>query len=342
MLQLRCGNPQELNSCSFRRSEREPPPINWLESCRLRTPPTKRAACGCKRPSALNSNQRLVSPAPFVVQANTHDVIGQAAVEGRGQGGRRYGNRLLQLAEVHIEVFDLRAPAAAERALDASAGGPAGPHVIDACRRNGPDAGCVGGVSVLGLPVSHTSRSGQQEIGSGQKAKTRPRGPEPLELVISGQRGGRKCQDWKRRTAFLTGGLNVGFQPEYPCSKLIIVAGLDAANDAVDVLGFLHIDAEADNTSSVVVSRLAPAIADVPTPIDAGPAIDGRGRRRRRVSRPRVHVRGPRGRGRQHNESGRSKEEFFHLESPIRCSVRQAAALTFPRQQLEPLTPAKR
>src|SRR5262245_39830478 len=252
----------------------------------------KRAACWCKRPSALNSNQRLASPAQFVVKATTHDVIVQAAVEGRGQGGRRYGNRLLQLAEVHIEVFDLRAPAAAERALDASAGGPAGPHVIDACRRNGPDAGCVGGVSVLGLPVSHTSRSVQQEIGSGQKAKTRPRRPE----------GGRKCQDWKRRAAFLTGGLNVGFQPEYPCSKLIIVAGLDAANDAVDVLGFLHIDAEADNTSSVVVSRLAPAIADVPTPLDAGPAIDGRRRRRRRVSRPRVHVRGPRGRGRQHNE----------------------------------------
>src|SRR5262249_54886664 len=254
-----------------------------------REPPMKRAACWCKRPSALNSNQRLVSPAPFVVQANTHDVIGQAAVEGRGQGGRRYGNRLLQLAEVHIEVFDLRAPAAAERALDASAGGPAGPHVIDACRRNGPDAGCVGGVSVLGLPVSHTSRSVQQEIGGGQKAKARPRGPEPLELVISGQRGGRKCQDWKRRAAFLTGGLNVGFQPEYPCSKLIIVAGLDAANDAVDVLGFLHIDAEADNTSSVVVFRLTPAVADVPAPIDAGPAIDGRRRRSRRVSRPRVH-----------------------------------------------------
>src|SRR5262249_52012047 len=133
---------------------------------------------------------------------------------------------------------------------------------------------------------------------------------------ISGQRGGRKCQDWKRRAAFLTGGLNVGFQPEYPCSKLIIVAGLDAANDAVDVLGFLHIDAEADNTSSVVVFRLAPAVSDVPAPIDAGPAIDGRGRRRRRVSRPRVHVRGPRGSRRQHNESGRSKEEFFSSRIP--------------------------
>src|SRR5262245_24271167 len=146
----------------------------------------KRAACWCKRPSALNSNQRLVSPAPFVVQANTHDVIGQAAVEGRGQGGRRYGNRLLQLAEVHIEVFDLRAPTAAERALDAAAGGPPGPHVIDACRRSGPDAGRVDGESVLGLPVSHTSRSVQEEVGGGQKAKARPRGAEPLELMIGG------------------------------------------------------------------------------------------------------------------------------------------------------------
>src|SRR5262245_66644365 len=98
----------------------------------------KRAACGASGPPALNSNQRLVSPAPFVVQANAHDVIGQAAVERRGQGGRRYGNRLLQLAEIHIEVFDLRAPTAAERTLDAAAGGPTSPHVIDVCRRSGP------------------------------------------------------------------------------------------------------------------------------------------------------------------------------------------------------------
>src|SRR5215475_4325146 len=131
----------------------------------------KRAACWCKRPPALNSNQRLVSPAPFVVQANAHDVIGQAAVEGRGQRGRRYGNRLLPLAEVHIEVFDLRAPAAAERAFDATASGPPGPYVIDACRRSGPDSDCVDGVSVLGLPVSHTSRSVQQDVGGGQKAR---------------------------------------------------------------------------------------------------------------------------------------------------------------------------
>ena len=59
-----------------------------------------------------------------------------------------------------------------------------------------------------------------------------------------------------------------------------------------------------------------------------------RRRRRRRVSRPRVHVRGPGGSRRQHNESGRSKEELLHHKSPVFGSV--AAALTFPRQRLEP------
>src|SRR5262245_8215539 len=88
----------------------------------------KSAACGAVGPPALNSNRRLASPVAFVVQATAHDVIGQAAVERRGQGGRRYGNRLLQLAEIHIEVFDLRAPTAAERTLDAAAGGPTSPH----------------------------------------------------------------------------------------------------------------------------------------------------------------------------------------------------------------------
>src|SRR5262249_30504879 len=94
-----------------------------------------------------------------------------------------------------------------------------------------------------------------------------------------------------------------------------------------------------DKATGTVVSRFAPAVADVGAPVHAGPGVDRSGRRRWRVSRPRVHVRSLRGSRRQHNESGRSKEEFFHHESPVRCSVRQAAALTFPRQQLEPLTP---
>src|SRR5215472_6655840 len=131
---------------------------------------------------------------------------------------------------------------------------------------------------------------------------------------------------------------DVGFQPEHPCSKLIVVAGLDTADDAVDVLRFLHVDAEADKATGTVVFRFAPAVADVGAPVHAGPGVDRSGRRRWRASRPRVHVRSLRGSRRQHNESGRSKEEFFHYESPVRCSVRQAAALAFPRVSFFSLT----
>ena len=102
-----------------------------------------------------------------------------------------------------------------------------------------------------------------------------------------------------------------------PTTHVPIVPGLDAADDAVDLLGFRHIDAEADKTAGTIAFRLAPAVADVAAEVEAGPAIDGQRRRRRRVSRPRVHVRGPGGSRRQHNQSGRSKEEFLHHKSPV-------------------------
>src|SRR5215472_10420200 len=105
--------------------------------------------------------------------------------------------------------------------------------------------------------------------------------------------------------------------PNTHVPKLIVVPGLDAADDAVDLLGFLHIDAEADKTAGTIAFRLAPAVADVAAEVEAGPAIDGQRRRRRRISRARVHVRGSGGSRRQHNQSGRSKEEFLHQKSPV-------------------------
>ena len=109
--------------------------------------------------------------------------------------------------------------------------------------------------------------------------------PNHSSFMIGGQRGGRKCQGRKRRAAFLTGSLDVGFQSEHPCSKLIVVPGLGAADDAVDLLGFPHIDAETDKTAGTIAFRLAPAVADVAAKVEAGPAIDRHGRRRR-IDRP--------------------------------------------------------
>src|SRR6266566_9178988 len=82
MLQLRCGNPQELNSRSFRRSEREPPPINGWRVIALRAPPNEegrlrvQAALGSELKSATNIPRPICSSGQ-----RARCYIGQAAVE---------------------------------------------------------------------------------------------------------------------------------------------------------------------------------------------------------------------------------------------------------------------
>jgi hypothetical protein len=44
-------------------------------------------------------------------------------------------------------------------------------------------------------------------------------------------------EDRNDRVALLTGGLNVSFKAPNSCAELIVVAGLDAPNHAVEVLG---------------------------------------------------------------------------------------------------------
>src|SRR4029077_19952214 len=67
-----------------------------------------------KRPFDRNGIRRGISnpsrPRPFVVQADTHDVVGQPTIEVRGEAGSGRGDGL-ELAEVDIEVLDLCAPA---------------------------------------------------------------------------------------------------------------------------------------------------------------------------------------------------------------------------------------
>src|SRR5262249_15500968 len=102
--------------------------------------------------------------------------------------------------------------------------------------------------------------------------------------------------------ALLPGGLNVGFETPHPCSELIIVAGLDAADGAIDVLGARQ---GPDAGQSGVILRLAPTVADVGAPIHARPGVHGkRSGGRRRVGWPRIHVRSLRRSRREHNKSG--------------------------------------
>jgi hypothetical protein len=75
----------------------------------------------------VRSIARAVAPAaatPPIVQTDAHDVVG--CPTGIRNDRRRGGERPLRVAEVDVEIFELAAPAAAERTLEAGAGGPSG------------------------------------------------------------------------------------------------------------------------------------------------------------------------------------------------------------------------
>src|SRR5262249_26140228 len=61
MLQLRCGNPQRLNSRSFRGSEREPPAKLMAAEFSPRSSTNEKGRLRVQAALGLNSNQRLVA-----------------------------------------------------------------------------------------------------------------------------------------------------------------------------------------------------------------------------------------------------------------------------------------
>jgi hypothetical protein len=67
---------------------------------------------------------------------------------------RRGGERPLRLAQVEVEIFELPAPAAAEGALDARAGGPSGLYVLEGCG-GGPDVALLAGALKVRLEAPH-------------------------------------------------------------------------------------------------------------------------------------------------------------------------------------------
>src|SRR5215475_2301740 len=134
--------------------------------------------------------------------------------------GSRRGNVTVcsSFAEVDIEVFDFRAPAAAESPFHSAAHSPTGAYVLDGCHGTGRGNtdGCSG-IGVLGLAVGHATRPVQQEVRSRQEAEARPRGAEPLELMIGGDRGAN--EDRNDRAALLAGGLQVTLESPTPTNR---------------------------------------------------------------------------------------------------------------------------
>src|SRR5437762_14057717 len=230
--------------------------ITWgpeMMKGRLRLQATLRSRLGFRRRSVA-----VAAASPFVVEADADDVVGQPAIEVRGEAGGGHRDGGLELAEVDIEVFDLCAPASPKCPFDAGARGPTSAQVVHSCDSTGRTSE-RGGKGVLDLAIGHAGRSVQQEIGRRQEAEARPGGAEPLELMVGRER--RAGNNRNDRAAFLTGGLNVGFKAPHPRAELIVVTGLDAPDHAIEVLGFPGSDTQAEQRA--VILRLTPAVANV-------------------------------------------------------------------------------
>src|SRR5262249_56143741 len=91
--------------------------------------------------------------------------------------------------------------------------------------------------------------------------------------VSGGRDRGRGNHADEGRAAFLAGGLNVALGAEHPAAELEIVAPLDAADDTVEVLVARD---GAGAKQGRFISRRAPAVANVGTQVESGPAVDRR------------------------------------------------------------------
>src|ERR1700704_154836 len=333
MLQLRCNNKIELNSYSLRGRFRAAcvalAVVKSLaeKTCwrrrglrsRLSHTLGARKARKAEGPPADASGplieklrrQSVGATAPAIVEADAHDVVGEATGLRNDLPENRRAERLLGLAEVDVEILELGSPAAPDGPFDARTRGPAGLHVLEG-PDDRPDRRGDGG-GVLDLTVGDTGRPVEQDVGRPQHAQAGARGAEPGELMVGGHSRDRKRRDLESRAALLARGLNVGFPAVDPLAQLIVVARLEAADDAIDLLRFGE---RADPGQGDVVLGLAPAVADVHAPIETRPAIDGRGRRRRLIRRPQVSGSGRA--HRQNNESSRRKKQLLHNNSPVR------------------------
>src|SRR5205823_8032942 len=141
-------------------------------------------------------------------QADTDDVVSRLEGLRSKRSNDRRADRSLGLAEIDVEVFDLRAPAIAQSAFDAAADGKSGLHILEG-RDHRPHAGRGGRRVILDLTVGRTGRAIDQDIRSPQEAETAAGRTEPFELVVG--REGRQRKDANEgRAALLTGGLKVG------------------------------------------------------------------------------------------------------------------------------------
>ena len=206
---------------------------------------------GPLRGAALRLGGKLFRSVEVVVHSGAQDVVGHVRVDRHRGEGAGADEAVREVAVVHVEVFDLRAPLVCEHPLRANADRPAGTVVVDARRSRRRDARRrqrVGAQRRANLPVGKAASHIEQPIAAGLGAEIAP-GRCRTRAASAGQaasasdaRNNRSTDDRgyddrrEIRAATLAGALDIGFDADHPAPvELPIVADLAAANHAVQV-----------------------------------------------------------------------------------------------------------
>src|SRR5438067_3322357 len=214
-----------------------------------------------------------------IIHAGAHHVhLDAGAVGQRGRAGGH--NRIVDRAQIHVEIFEPCAPVRPERNFAAQPDGPAarrcvlrerGVHTAagrGAFERYAPEGVAAGG-------ISEPAVRGVTNPGA--------RGAEPFDIMFDRGIGHRPADAALGTDAALRiGPVEIGFGPQDQRAGLPFVADLSAASRAKHggVYGREWHAADAESTS---VAREVDA--DIPTDIKTTPIAYGTIRRRRRVAR---------------------------------------------------------
>src|SRR5260221_1009246 len=179
-----------------------------------------------------------------VVQARTHDVHFQVDI-GRGAACRRFARRV---ADIGVEIFELRGPVVGDHAFDADADRPAGIGVARA-----------GKAAEVRLDVAERDAAG--DIRQPAIPRVTDAAAHRAEPAVLGFAGGSAAN----RGVTDVGPIDVAFEAEHPraAERLPIVAGGDAE----------HAAARAVADGEAVPVGITEGAAAVYAAIEAGPGV---------------------------------------------------------------------
>src|SRR6185312_2956903 len=285
--------------CVFRnvgRTEAVCQPVRWIvhaihrckaKGRRNRRPPQPDV------PASRRGRRFVRSEAVVHADADHVGLVGDLGVRTAAAGRRVAGD----VAEIGVEVFELRRPVRHERPFDAGAGDPA-------------ELGLVDAAAILRRRLDVADRRAARDVGQEAipgVADAAAAGGQPGVLGLAAIAGAGRTRAAARARAVGPACVDIALETEHE------VAGLHVVTERAADLVFLHVVADVA-ANRVIPVAMAPGVAAVDTDVETRPAESRRGNVDRRfVGGPRQigRERG-RGPGCGHQTGDRQESETLH------------------------------